>query len=163
MTQSEISSLLPAWILNSKSHYLIITDLEGRYIFVNNHFKEKFSFLSENFIGMTVVNSIHPEDLEKCIEATKECISKPGSVVNTTLRKPIDSSGNYLKSNWEFSLFKDKDDLPQGILCLGYDITELERKANIINEYSEKIETIIENITDGFYVLDRNWNFLAMN
>jgi|JI9StandDraft_1071089.scaffolds.fasta_scaffold30774_2 PAS domain S-box-containing protein len=163
MTQNEILSLLPAWILNSKSHYLIITDLGGNYIFVNNYFKERFSFLSENFIGLPVVNSIHPEDLEKCVEATKECISKPGSVVNTTLRKPIDSSGNYLKSNWEFSLFKDKSDLPHGILCLGYDITELEQKVNIINESSKKMETIIGNITDGFYVLDRTWKFLAMN
>ena len=74
MEQSEILSLLPSWIINSKSHYLIITDLEGNYIFVNNHFKEKFSFLSKNFIGQPVINSIHPEDLEKCIEATKEYI-----------------------------------------------------------------------------------------
>ncbi|MBK9502551.1 MAG: PAS domain S-box protein [Leptospiraceae bacterium] len=25
------------------------------------------------------------------------------------------------------------------------------------------MDTIIENITDGFYVLDRDWNFLTMN
>ncbi len=46
---------------------------------------------------------------------------------------------------------------------MGVDITETERASRRAKEFAQKIDTIIEAITDGFYVLNREWEFVKVN
>ena len=163
MKQTEIEKLVPFILRNSKVYYLVITDLEGKYIYVNELFQNRFSFLTDNFIGYPSQKTVHPEDNGKCAQASVECIMNPNSGVEVKVRKPENTGNDYYWTQWEFSLFQDKNNNPIGILCLGHDITETQNSILKAKEYSEKIESMIENITDGFYVLDRNWKILAMN
>ncbi|HRG76782.1 MAG TPA: PAS domain-containing protein [Leptospiraceae bacterium] len=163
MNETEIKDLIPSWIVNSKNHYLIVTDMEGKYRFVNNLFQSRFSFLAEDFIGLSTESAVHPEDFVKCTQAVMQCFANPQEIIELEIRKPANRNGDYFASKWEFSLFTDKNNQPLGILCLGQDITEVQRQSKIAKDFSQKMDTIIENITDGFYVLDRDWNFLTMN
>jgi PAS domain S-box-containing protein len=163
MNDSEIKDLIPSWIVNSKNHYLIITDMEGKYRFVNNLFQSRFSFLAEDFIGLSTESAVHPEDFVKCTQAVMQCFANPQGIIEVDIRKPANRNGDYFSTKWEFSLFKDKNNQPLGILGLGQDISEEEKQSSIAKDFSQKMDTIIENITDGFYVLDRDWNFLTMN
>lgn len=171
MNQDEIKEILPSWILNSRKHYLIITDLNGNYLFVNGVFQERFSFISNNFIGLSVLNSIHPEDLEKCATASLECINNPDAVVNLKIRKPDGgNTGEYCETDWEFSLFADKKGKPVGILCLGHDTTELSKQSRIIIESENKIKrseyllnVIYNSSAEAHSLLDKDLKILYMN
>lgn len=159
----EIEQLLPEYLLRSETYSLVITDLEGRYIFVNEVFKKRFSFICNDFIGQPSLIAIYPDDHDKCLKAVEQVLQNPEKVVRVNLRKPDNNLSDFYWTEWEFSLFKDQDKNPIGILCLGHDITETEKASGQTKEFAQKVETIIEEITDGFYVLNREWEFIKIN
>jgi PAS domain S-box-containing protein len=163
MTEDDIKSLLPECLLNSETYSLVITDLEGKYIFVNEVFKNRFSFISENFIGQPSFIAIYPEDHQVCLQAVEQCFANPSKVVKVHLRKPDTNQQGFYWTEWEFSVFKDQYKNIVGILCLGHDITETEKASRQAKEFAQKVDTIIEEITDGFYQLDREWKFIKVN
>ncbi|WP_448520430.1 PAS domain S-box protein [Rhodoflexus sp.] len=163
MTDNDIERLLPEYLLRSETYSLVITDLEGRYIYVNNLFKNRFSFICENFTGQPFFISIYPEDHNKCLKAVEQVLQNPDKVVKVNLRKPDTNLSDFYWTEWEFSLFKNQDKNPIGILCLGHDITESEKASIQAKAFAKKIDAIIEEITDGFYVLNREWEFVKIN
>jgi len=163
MTTNDIEQLLPECLLRSETYSLVITDLEGRYIYVNDVFKNRFSFICENFIGQPFFIAIYPEDHDKCLKALEQVFQNPDKVVKVNLRKPDNHLNDFYWTEWEFSLFKNKDKNPVGILCLGHDITETEKLSKQAKAFAQKVDTIIEEITDGFYVLNREWEFIKTN
>jgi len=163
MTTNDIEQLLPECLLRSETYSLVITDLEGRYIYVNDVFKNRFSFICENFIVQPSFIAIYPEDHDKCLKAVEQVFQNPDKVVKVNLRKPDTHLNDFYWTEWEFSLFKNKDKNPIGILCLGHDITETEKLSKQAKAFAQKVDTIIEEITDGFYVLNREWEFVKIN
>jgi PAS domain S-box-containing protein len=163
MTEDELKSLLPQCLLNSETYYLVITDLEGKYIFVNELFKKRFSFISENFIGQPSLNSIYPEDHQVCLQAVEQCFANPDKAIKVCLRKPDTSLNDFYWTEWEFSVFKDRHQTPIGILCLGHDITETLKANRQAKDFGIKLATIIEEIPEAFCQLDREWIFVAAN
>ncbi|MDP3394257.1 PAS domain-containing protein [Sediminibacterium sp.] len=142
MTQQEIINLLPEFLRNSSTYSLIITDLEGKYIYVNDVFEQRFSFLSPHFVGEHISVAIHPEDLAKCDEVVQKCFIHPDKSFPIEIRKPSNLKNEYHWTHWEFSLFKDKAGTPVGILCLGHDITASKAKENQIVQQNERLKQI---------------------
>ena len=159
----KLTALIPDFLLNSQTYSLVLTDLEGRYSYVNDIFKKRFGFMNIDFINLPFSVAIHPDDVEKCNIAAYECITNPNKIVELKVRKPDDLQGDFYWTHWEFSLFKDQKQQPLGILCVGHDITETEKVSKQAKEFIQKVDTIIEEITDGFYVLNRDWEFIKMN
>ncbi|MBK9502552.1 MAG: PAS domain-containing protein [Leptospiraceae bacterium] len=102
MNDSEIKDLIPSWIVNSKNHYLIVMDMEGKYRFVNDLFQTRFSFLAEDFIGLPVESAVHPEDDVKCRQAVMQCFANPNGIIEVEIRKPSNRNGEYVYTKWEF-------------------------------------------------------------
>ncbi|MDX2306018.1 MAG: PAS domain S-box protein [Microscillaceae bacterium] len=149
--KEEIIPLLPTYLLNSKIYSLVITDLEGNYVFVNEVFKKKFSFVSEDLIGLPFLATVHPEDIEKCNQAAYACIINPDLTLEVDIRKPKQDNQDYYWTSWEFSLFKNKQNQAIGIIAIGYDITPqkaLEKDKQLL---SERFEKIVENIPSFVY------------
>jgi PAS domain S-box-containing protein len=163
MTEDDIKSLFPEFLLNSETYYLVITDLEGRYIFVNDVFKKRYSFITENLIGQPFFTTICPDDIQVCLHAVEQCLANPDKLVKTEIRKPDTTPNDFYWTAWEYSVFKDRHQTPIGILCLGHDITETEKATRQAKDFAKKVATIIEEIPDGFYQLDREWRFVAAN
>jgi PAS domain S-box-containing protein len=74
-------------LIESPTYYVIRTDLEGRYTYVNPHFQQKFSYMAANFYGMPFQETIHPGDVETCNQAAIQCIARPGQPVKLAIRK----------------------------------------------------------------------------
>ena len=149
-------------LVNSPTFYLIRINLEGLFTYVNPHFAKRFSFLYDDFIGKHYLNTIHEEDLPLCQKAAEACLCNPSEVVPVRLRKP-NGQGGYFWSHWEFSAFGEEAEAPREIVCIGYDITETELAQQKAQEYAQKIDIFINNITDSFFVVDREWKFLKVN
>ena len=142
MTQDEIISRLPKFLRNSNTYSLIITDLAGKYIYVNEVFEKRFSFLCTQFVGEHITLAIHPEDLAKCDEVVKQCFMHPDQSFPIEIRKPSKLKDEYHWTHWEFSLFCDNTGIPIGILCLGHDITAGKAKENQIVQQNERLKQI---------------------
>lgn len=96
MTEQLIKNLLPEFIRNSETYSLVITDLEGRYNYVNDVFKKRFTFMNIDFIGQPFWITIHPEDVEKCNFISYQCITNPNQTFKIQVRKPDNLAGDFL-------------------------------------------------------------------
>jgi PAS domain S-box-containing protein len=150
-------------LLNSTVYAVNIVDLEGHYLFVNDLFKQKFIPADTDLIGLPFTLTIHPEDVEKCHQAAQACINNPDKPTKLFIRKPYLDSKTYYTTLWEFSLLQDEDKSPIGIFCLGYDYTPTEKAVQKAIEFERITDLIIERVTDGFFILDRNWFFVKVS
>lgn len=137
-----IEQSLPHWIKRSGKFSVVVTDLEGKYLYVNDVFQKRFSWLADHFIGEPFSSSVHPDDVEKCNQAALECINNPGRIVNLTIRKPTNSRGIYEQTDWEFSLFENEKGEPIGIMSLGYDTTSLRQFSETVARHELQMASI---------------------
>lgn len=135
-------NLLPKALRKSGKFSVIVTDLEGKYIYVNDLFRSRFSWIQKEFTGCHAAETFHPDDLPQCEKAVENCIKNPDTVESLTIRKPINSKGVYEQTDWEFSLFHDQTDQPIGILCIGYETTSLKIFMEKVAEFKMKMAAI---------------------
>jgi PAS domain S-box-containing protein len=108
-------------LVASQTNYLIRTDLEGRYTFVNGQYLEKFGLQAHELLGQPYTHAMHPDDVEKCLQMAMACIAEPGRVVPLQLRKSID--GQLYYTEWEFIGITGDDGQVAEIQGVGQDIT----------------------------------------
>ncbi|MFY8024746.1 MAG: PAS domain-containing protein [Sediminibacterium sp.] len=163
MRESDIIKLLPKFLLNSKIFSLIVTDLEGRYIYVNDLFKERFSFLQTQFIGDPVSIAIHPDDLAKCVEVVQLCMLNPDQSFPIQIRKPSEDGDKFYWTQWEFSQFKDAQQNPAGIVCFGYEASLEEKASQKLAQTETLLRAMYDSTSDACTFLDPNLKFLFLN
>lgn len=111
-------------LLNASSFYYIIqTNMEGRYAYVNDHYRKAFSPIHGPLIGQPYDVTMHPEDTKVCFEVATKCFANPNSTFPATIRKH-DGKGGYVITQWEYKALFDEAGQPAGVFCLGYDVTE---------------------------------------
>lgn len=128
-------------VLGSRATYIVATDLQGKYTYINPYYCERFQINPEAHLGKDCMESIIPEDRKKCYEMMKECLSQPGQSVTGVLRKPgFTATGDFIANYWEFRALTDEEGVPYQILCLGHDISwqkrierEIEFKSNLLD------------------------------
>ncbi len=131
-------------LLESSTSYLIRTDLDGKYTYVNRLFCEVFGFSEAELIGMTFTETVHHEDISICMEAAIKCLTNPDKIVQVIIRKP-NKHGEFLHTEWEFNCIKDSNGNPSAIQAMGRDIT---RRLNAEKELI-KAQNLYQNLVDN--------------
>ena len=121
-------------IIENNSFYIIKTDLEGRYTYLNPFFCQMLSLVCEEWIGKYSLSLIIPEDHQACMDAVMACFAAPLESHWVILRKPVPKG--IISTQWEFKMLSNEDGVPSEILCIGHDITSL-----IIRQ--EELETLV--------------------
>ncbi len=142
---------LPEYLKNSNNYSVIVTDLNGNYIFVNELFKKCFEFLDPHLLGRPFHETIHEDDVELTNKAAYTCIKEPDKKVTVQLRKPDKKSNVYYWTEWEFSLLHDENKNPIGILCIGHDLNELNSEINL-----KRLLSLMEDNEEANCKLQRN-------
>jgi len=110
-------------ILSNQSVYILKTDAQGNYTYVNDFFCERFGW-EHDLIGTSSLLSIIEEDRPKCLEVVMQCFQAPEVPHQVILRKPY-RDGSIKANHWEFKgLLGEGGELVE-ILCVGYDVTLL--------------------------------------
>ncbi|QNF35522.1 PAS domain S-box protein [Adhaeribacter swui] len=108
---------------NSHFYYIITTDMDGHYSYVNNHYAKSFGSMYGSIVGQPYQITMHPEDTKVCAEVSKLCFTHPDKTFPATIRKH-DGHGGFVITQWEYKALWDDNQQPAGIFCLGYDITK---------------------------------------
>lgn len=153
---------LPDYLENSTSFYAVVVDMQGNYAHVNKLFRQRFSYISKDFIGHSIIETIHQNSYEACANATLFCISNPGKSTAVKILKPR-KNGGYYWTNWDFTLLTNQQQQPAGIMCIGYDISEAEQTKEALEIINSDFNEIFENCLDGLVTIDRNWNIIKHN
>lgn len=108
-------------IIENNSFYIIRTDLEGNYTYINPFFCKMLSVTPEELLGEPSLDLVLSYDHDICRETVMKCFQEPDKSHWVILRKPIPNG--VLSTQWEFSLTKDDHGQPKEVLCIGHDIT----------------------------------------
>jgi hypothetical protein len=133
---------------NSSLFYVITTSMDGNYSFVNDNYANAFSSIHGNLVGKPYHITMHPDDINTCIEVAAKCFENPTKLFPATIRKH-DGNDGYVYTQWEYKAMFDDEKIPMGIYCIGYNITKYvaeELDLKIAYEKIEKNSTVLEKI-----------------
>ena len=162
MVIENLQNSIYARFVNSHSFYLICLDTAGHYTFVNPLFASKLAFIAPKLVGMHAREILCSEDLEVINAVAGACFANPDQSLPARIRMP-DEKGGMAWSHWEVAALKDEHDVVCGLISIGYDISENENAHREAAAYAQKIDNIIEHITDGFLIIDREWRIAKVN
>jgi PAS domain S-box-containing protein len=127
-------------MVENNSFFIVKTDLEGKYTFLNSFFCKRLGVKQEDWLGKYSLELIIPEDHQACMDTVQRCLENPSETQWVNLRKPL-STGGIIANQWEFKLIVDEDNNPKEFLCLGHDITDILNKQKVLEA---QVETITE-------------------
>lgn len=111
----------------SNFYYVICTNMEGNYSYVNQHYADVFSKIHGDMVGKPYDITMHPEDTKTCAEVAAKCFAYPDRVFPATIRKH-DGKGGFVITQWDYKAIMDDNNSPSGMFCLGYDVTDYKIK-----------------------------------
>ena len=124
---------------NSNFYYIITTNMAGTYSYVNSNYAKTFSYIKETIIGQPYQITMHPDDTKICEEVAVKCFANPDQLYPATIRKH-DGKGGFVITQWEYkAMFKDNGE-PEGIFCLGYDITKYMEEQQMLKAATVEVE-----------------------
>jgi PAS domain S-box-containing protein len=141
-------------IIENNSFYVIKTDLEGRYTYMNPFFCQKFRLIRESWIGRPSIDLIIPEDHQACLEAVEKCFATIGKSQWVILRKPYLDS--HVSTQWEFKVIQDEYGNPVEVLCIGHDITSLIIRQKELQELVEVTAEQNKKLVNFTYIISHN-------
>lgn len=161
MVDKSIAELIPKFLQDSQNIYVTVINMEGCYEYGNQCFLSKFQLEWSQLKHTSLVQTVHPDDIDICSQATLQLIEDPCSPVKVEIRKPINQS--YAWSSWEFHLLTHEDGAPRAILCLGRDLTEELRITQEVKSYKSQLKTILDSTSDGYLLISPDYKILAFN
>jgi len=141
-------------ILSNHSVYIIKTDLQGRYTYVNDLFYQRFGY-DKNILGTLSLDSIVVEDHPKCIAVVMQCFAEPEMPHQVVLRKPY-HDGKTRSNHWEFKGIRDESGQVCEILCVGYDVTLLTESLAETQRLLRVSELQTERLQNFAYIVSHN-------
>ena len=149
-----------ASLIDAQSTYLVRTDMQGNYTFVNKAFAKKFQHLG-NLIGLPAALTMHPDEIGLCNDIVMQCIESPGSVFLIELRKPTEDGG-WFTTEWEFMAVTQnhhKHSVVE-IQCVGHDITLRKQYEQEIQVLNQRLEETLAERTQALTLLSRHYDEL---
>ncbi|WP_439505820.1 PAS domain S-box protein [Sediminibacterium sp.] len=133
MSLLKVKELLPEQLLNSFTFSVVITDLTGKFVYVNPLFQQKFSHISTTLTNHHFADTVYAEDIKPCNEAARECIRNPEKPVSITVRKACEGD-EFFWTHWEISAIKNEQGQVIGTMSVGHDVTTTELNNNKTTE-----------------------------
>jgi PAS domain S-box-containing protein len=109
---------------NSTVYYMVSVGMDSNFSYVNRHYANTFRFIDEDIVGKPYDLTMHPDDTMICQEVGAKCFANPENSYPATIRKR-NGKGGYIVTQWDYRLIV-RNGQPEGIFCLGHDITEFE-------------------------------------
>lgn len=138
------------FLADSSFFYTIAIGMDSRYAYVSNNYNRNFDPLNGSLLGKHFSITLHPEDVAICAEVGLRCFSEPGKLFPARLRKH-DGKGGFVITQWEMKAFFKKNGEPEGIFCIGYNITEYVHIKNKLESATTEIAVKNDQLSEiGF-------------
>jgi|GEM_PF-952874 len=162
---------LTPFLTNSKSFYVITTDLEGRILSFNDLFDINFKDLFEELIGLPFAAILQKSEIGKFYDALEAC-NRPNGQINLTLNTLPAIDNRLCTSKWEFSVVNDKKTKSKKIMGVGYPIDHNTGSTSVLtgSEHILKGQNsdhfsnfLINNLPGIFLLMDENGKYKLWN
>ncbi len=149
-------------ILRNSSDLITIIEADGRIRDQSPVALDRIlGWKPEQRIGKLQSDLLHPEDLPVWQAYFAKLLKQPG------IAPPLEYRKRHASGNWVYlEVIANNvlhDSSINGIIINSRDITERKFSAAALEKSQKQIVNILEKITDGFYVLNRQWQFTYLN
>ena len=134
-------SQINQFLNTSKLFYTIAIGMDSTYTFVSPNYDRNFSFGKGTLAGQHFSVTLHPDDVSICEEVGMQCFSEPERLFPVTLRKH-DGKGGFVITQWEMQAMLNEQGGPEGIYCIGYNITKFVDTQNKLDQASSYLDEI---------------------
>ena len=138
-------------IIDQSLDVICTIDEEGNFVKVGAASKIVWGYLPEELVGKKYITLVYEEDIDLTIKAERDVRS--GSKVTSFENRYKRKNGEIIPVIWSAKW----DDNEKIFYCVAKDATEIKKAEKQLKEYNNRISTILESITDGFYAVDKNW------
>ncbi|MGB3263158.1 MAG: PAS domain S-box protein [Microcoleus sp.] len=149
-------------LLENSSELITIIEADGQIRDQNSVALERIlGYKPEQRIGAFHSDLLHPDDVPAWQAYFARLLKQPG------IAPPIEYRKRRANGDWVYlevianNLLHDSS--INGIVINSRDITERKLSAAALEKSQQQIVNILENITEGFYTLNRHWQFTYIN
>jgi signal transduction histidine kinase len=126
---------------NSKTYYLVLVDDDGNYAYLNDYFTERYSYYYKGKGKRSALDALHIDDHALCFKTNMLCRQNPHESYQITLRKLNGKSG-YTITQWDFKANLNAENHIDGIIGIGYDITDFESRQDHIRFLTSTLKDV---------------------
>ena len=135
---------------------------DGRVDYANATFNDYLGLASIKGPELDWTPSVHPEDLPRCLQVWQTSV-RTGDVYLIDFRLKQAASGNYHWFRVQAQAVRDGAGLIAKWYGSGIDIHETKLLEQQAKSLANRLSTTLESITDGFLILDTQWQFTFLN
>jgi len=136
---------------NSSIYYLVSIDMNSKYAYLNNRYKNIFNEIHGDLVGQHYAITMHPDDMKTCAEVSSQCFKDPDQTFPAIIRKH-DGKGGYIFTQWDYKAMLDDAGQPAGIFCIGNDITEFMKASISLKETKKSLKVAQVTLDEIAYI-----------
>lgn len=133
--------------------YEVHTDLEGRFVFMNESYQRDFHSPSPNNTSKRSFSSLHPEDQNAVTQTMAKLLSDPYKPVSVTLKMPF-RGGKAVNTKWSFRIWKNEAGIPEKIICLAHENAALHQLRKKMQDQELGMRQVFDDLLAGYW----DWN-----
>ena len=146
-------------LINSILDILVELNLDLTITYINPQVYSLLGYSSEEIIGKSSIDFIHPDDMPRIMEILNKVIKKNDNI--STELKIKNKKGYYIPVSAKGRLVEYNTQAK--IVVLLRDITQIKENQLRLMESDKKYREIIENIEDGYFEVDLQGNYTYIN
>lgn len=142
-------------LLKAQNSYLVRLNREGHILYRNDVYSKDYQLDSSSSDDVSFYDGLLPIFTDRIKNTIEQAIQSPGTLYHLELPSPPNSSvdGNI---TWEFIAIPSLTDAHLNIQAIGLNQPELARLKKEQHVISSQLEILLESLSDGFFVVDRN-------
>jgi PAS domain S-box-containing protein len=145
-----------SFLFDHSNDFLCVTDKSGTILHTNVALRIALGYDEEDINGTNAEEFFHPTDKKSRVTLLNKLT--PGKQITNFKSRVRAKNGRYHLVNWSLTLNGD-DNL---VYATGINLTAPAKPTAELN-ITEKIERIVENFNEGFFIVDRNWKITSFN
>ena len=152
-------------LYNSQTNYVLRTDMNGNYTYVNKKFVEEFGWFypDEKILGKNSMSSILEYHHKKVKKKVGQCIAKPEKVFKVEIDKPT-KDGKTVTTLWDLMCIVDAEGIPSELQWIGLDITDRIISEKALKESEQRYSDLFHLSPQAMWVYDiATLQFLDVN
>ena len=147
-------------IIENLNDLVIVLNKDGRYEYINEISAYKLlGYNREDLIGKSMLNFIHPDDIERVTNSLREVYSNKEEIIESRYKH---KDGNWIRFETKLKTFKDKTGNLK-LLGVSREITKQKLTYKKLKKNEGRYRRIAENIDDLILILNTKIEFEYVN
>ncbi|MEJ6979661.1 PAS domain S-box protein [Pedobacter sp. P351] len=144
-------------VLDNSLDVICSFDIEGRFIQCSRASEDIWGYSPDELIGELYMDFIVEEDREFTRHVASQIMAGTDFTNFQNRYRRQDGSTVYIvwSATWDAE--------EETMFCIARDATEKVNAEKLLKGHSDRTESILESITDGFFTVDRDWNVTYWN